>query len=245
VLLTRAPLYRGLPPFSCDLHVLGAPLTFVLSQDQTLQKEVLESGFSGRANDSVRWLCSIILVYHRLAPLAGCPGRSAAAIHGFGTHESKRTIQFSRTEGAWAPGCDGLLRLSLSLTTRPVLSHRPRCRARSQVLSHLPRTHTLSGMITRLASTAAAHCLPRRRCLSVVGFLRSVRLRVQPFVSFFLPSSPLGDSRISPVESSRRSAGAPLVLSQMQAIPCGTTHTHSSQGRCLLRRPLIETGTGV
>ena len=37
VLLTRAPLYRGLLPFSLDLHVLGAPLTFVLSQDQTLQ----------------------------------------------------------------------------------------------------------------------------------------------------------------------------------------------------------------
>src|SRR6187549_2333755 len=37
VLLTRAPLYRGRSPFSLDLHVLGAPLTFVLSQDQTLQ----------------------------------------------------------------------------------------------------------------------------------------------------------------------------------------------------------------
>ena len=37
VLRTRAPLYRGRSPFSCDLHVLGAPLTFVLSQDQTLQ----------------------------------------------------------------------------------------------------------------------------------------------------------------------------------------------------------------
>ena len=37
VLLTRAPLYRGRIPFSCDLHVLGAPLTFVLSQDQTLK----------------------------------------------------------------------------------------------------------------------------------------------------------------------------------------------------------------
>ena len=39
VLLTRAPLYRGRSPFSCDLHVLGAPLTFVLSQNQTLQFE--------------------------------------------------------------------------------------------------------------------------------------------------------------------------------------------------------------
>ena len=37
MLLTRAPLYWGRSPFSHDLHVLGAPLTFVLSQDQTLQ----------------------------------------------------------------------------------------------------------------------------------------------------------------------------------------------------------------
>jgi hypothetical protein len=42
VLLTRAPLYRGLLPFSCDLHVLSAPLTFVLSQDQTLQLDLEE-----------------------------------------------------------------------------------------------------------------------------------------------------------------------------------------------------------
>ena len=41
VLLTRAPLYRGRSPFSHDLHVLGAPLTFVLSQDQTLQLDPL------------------------------------------------------------------------------------------------------------------------------------------------------------------------------------------------------------
>ena len=44
VLLTRAPLYRGRSPFSCDLHVLGAPLTFVLSQDQTLQLNFALSG---------------------------------------------------------------------------------------------------------------------------------------------------------------------------------------------------------
>ena len=39
VLLTRAPLYSGnrSPPFSHDLHVLGTPPAFVLSQDQTLQ----------------------------------------------------------------------------------------------------------------------------------------------------------------------------------------------------------------
>src|SRR6186997_3552602 len=37
VLLTRLPRYRGLPPFAFDLHVLGTPPAFVLSQDQTLQ----------------------------------------------------------------------------------------------------------------------------------------------------------------------------------------------------------------
>src|SRR5215831_12431608 len=37
VLLTRLPRYRGLPPFASDLHVLGTPPAFVLSQDQTLQ----------------------------------------------------------------------------------------------------------------------------------------------------------------------------------------------------------------
>ena len=39
VLLTRPPLYSGTRrfPFSLDLHVLGTPPAFVLSQDQTLQ----------------------------------------------------------------------------------------------------------------------------------------------------------------------------------------------------------------
>ena len=37
VLLTRTPRYRGRIPFASDLHVLGPPLTFALSQDQTLQ----------------------------------------------------------------------------------------------------------------------------------------------------------------------------------------------------------------
>ena len=39
VLLTRSPLYSGLLPFSHDLHVLGTPPAFTLSQDQTLQKK--------------------------------------------------------------------------------------------------------------------------------------------------------------------------------------------------------------
>ena len=45
VLLTRAPLYSTRRPFAFDLHVLGAPPTFALSQDQTLQLN-LESSSS-------------------------------------------------------------------------------------------------------------------------------------------------------------------------------------------------------
>lgn len=36
-LLTRAPLYSSRRTFTFDLHVLGTPPAFVLSQDQTLQ----------------------------------------------------------------------------------------------------------------------------------------------------------------------------------------------------------------
>ena len=51
MLLTRAPLYRGLLPFSLDLHVLGAPLTFVLSQDQTLQLNLFPDCSGGTRKD--------------------------------------------------------------------------------------------------------------------------------------------------------------------------------------------------
>ena len=41
VLLTRSPLStRASPGFSFDLHVLGAPPAFVLSQDQTLHRDL-------------------------------------------------------------------------------------------------------------------------------------------------------------------------------------------------------------
>ena len=40
VLRTRAPRYYPLREFPFDLHVLGTPPAFVLSQDQTLQLRV-------------------------------------------------------------------------------------------------------------------------------------------------------------------------------------------------------------
>ena len=50
MLLTRAPLYSVRRPFAFDLHVLGPPLTFALSQDQTLQLKLL-SILSGHLKD--------------------------------------------------------------------------------------------------------------------------------------------------------------------------------------------------
>ena len=47
VLLTRLPRYRGLPPFAFDLHVLGTPPAFVLSQDQTLQLDLEKERIPG------------------------------------------------------------------------------------------------------------------------------------------------------------------------------------------------------
>src|SRR3954453_18898001 len=45
VLLTRSPLStRASPGFSFDLHVLGAPPEFVLSQDQTLHRDFNPTG---------------------------------------------------------------------------------------------------------------------------------------------------------------------------------------------------------
>ena len=60
-LLTRAPLYSGRSPFSFDLHVLGTPPAFVLSQDQTLHLILLEqhsraaliSGIHKRVHSSI------------------------------------------------------------------------------------------------------------------------------------------------------------------------------------------------
>ena len=40
MLLTRSPLYsHPKVPYSFDLHVLGTPPAFILSQDQTLRSE--------------------------------------------------------------------------------------------------------------------------------------------------------------------------------------------------------------
>jgi hypothetical protein len=44
VLLTRSPLeYLPKEAFPLDLHVLGTPPAFVLSQDQTLREEALDA----------------------------------------------------------------------------------------------------------------------------------------------------------------------------------------------------------
>ena len=58
VLRTRAPLYSPLRAFSLDLHVLGTPPAFVLSQDQTLQFRV-RSKAHRLFRDNVAWCTAI------------------------------------------------------------------------------------------------------------------------------------------------------------------------------------------
>ena len=61
VLLTRAPLYSPLRAFSLDLHVLGTPPAFVLSQDQTLQLRVFSClpSLSRRAGIYFGMICKL------------------------------------------------------------------------------------------------------------------------------------------------------------------------------------------
>src|SRR5262245_39912028 len=62
---------RPKPPFSCDLHVLGPPLTFALSQDQTLhlEKFVLRRSLSGPASglyeQILKLLSSLLFSFQR------------------------------------------------------------------------------------------------------------------------------------------------------------------------------------
>ena len=113
MLLTRAPLYRGRSPFSCDLHVLGAPLTFVLSQDQTLQLNLSSSQIAASDGDAQSlglWLWKLESHFGVLAP-KGCRSPLALSegptrrvphprVRRGETLKCERTIQFSRTEEA-------------------------------------------------------------------------------------------------------------------------------------------------
>src|ERR1041384_7594830 len=91
VLLTRAPLYRGRSPFSLDLHVLGAPLTFVLSQDQTLQFESCR--LAVRLAPSRRQFFHSDFACSSRLRRSGSSRGPAISFAGF------RSAQFSRTEG--------------------------------------------------------------------------------------------------------------------------------------------------
>ena len=86
--LTRAPLYSPRKAFSLDLHVLSVPLTFVLSQDQTLQfKPVFKKLILQRLsfpNQRTRFIVVLTFYCQPTDP------RDFSRSH---------RIQFSRTEG--------------------------------------------------------------------------------------------------------------------------------------------------
>src|ERR1700704_4868647 len=78
VLRTRSPLStRASPGFSFDLHVLGAPPAFVLSQDQTLHRDLdLADGLTGSVFDqraAVRVTVALAATFARRAPKSPTP----------------------------------------------------------------------------------------------------------------------------------------------------------------------------
>jgi hypothetical protein len=86
-LLTRAPLYSSRRTFSFDLHVLGPPLTFALSQDQTLQ---LKSGELSSAST----ICIVLLRLCVLYLCAPSRGRGTRAYNFVISHESSSDSVF-------------------------------------------------------------------------------------------------------------------------------------------------------
>ena len=97
VLLTRAPLYRGRSPFSCDLHVLGAPLTFVLSQNQTLQFE-----FFGEPQSLSKPTAAIMLAIVSFAQ--SMLPKQAPLVRGPRDFSRVLGLSFQGPRGAEAPG---------------------------------------------------------------------------------------------------------------------------------------------
>ena len=183
MLLTRAPLYQGRSPFSCDLHVLGAPLTFVLSQDQTLQLNLVSprGACSWGAAELGLWLCV------EIASVTVQPGWLEADFASPKTHSSsslpprlavrealcERTIQFSRTEGAGGlrgrgryssgPRRDRQARLViLQLVCRKARQLRDGPRVRSEV-----RRRRMSAGWPKLSTR-----YPERRSVTAYGCLR-------------------------------------------------------------------------
>ena len=65
MLLTRTPLYSGLLPFTFDLHVLGTPPAFALSQDQTLMFNLFAARLSAAAKLTI--LLNPLLISYLLA----------------------------------------------------------------------------------------------------------------------------------------------------------------------------------
>ena len=92
--------FTGVAPFSLDLHVLGAPLTFVLSQDQTLQlnpdgrwpakDHPTRSCFE--EHDMLRLRCEHLAMTDRTSGTHVMSGTSRKM------SLRRHTIQFSRTE---------------------------------------------------------------------------------------------------------------------------------------------------
>jgi hypothetical protein len=132
VLLTRSPLSPGPKPwFSLDLHVLGAPPAFVLSQDQTLREDLSQSarrlvanwfplslssksplereetGFRASPAEAREVLDVHAVEFSKTAPRPGQPTKKASDSHGRPLVEVDTSSIRLRTKGSplcrWLP----------------------------------------------------------------------------------------------------------------------------------------------
>ena len=104
VLLTRAPLYWGRSPFSLDLHVLGAPLTFVLSQDQTLQLNPVLAKVSGNARVRSTASAAALVLSNRAWTSPGCVTAPQRASHFSANALCSLSPPVPRSPLAWTRG---------------------------------------------------------------------------------------------------------------------------------------------
>jgi hypothetical protein len=168
VLRTRAPLYSPLRAFSLDLHVLGTPPAFVLSQDQTLQLRDFDPCLSSRQKRLLRG------TWHGVLRINCCKLKEC------GTAFRRRlAIQISKTEPH--PSEPSISASNPSLDRRGSREDDRSASKGRWIYFHLPALSRRSGEANAFDGfpTAGTRLLSREPC-SVKGLYRTIRASASP-----------------------------------------------------------------
>ena len=129
MLLTRAPVAGGRPkppPLPRDLHVLGLPLAFILSQDQTLRCLYITI-FRSSVSFSLSVPAAFLIPAELLTPVLHT---GVTALTGLGTHGMPQgLLRGIRPDFSGLSPCDGQVAYVL-LTRAPVAGTLTEVRAR-------------------------------------------------------------------------------------------------------------------